>query len=238
MRKLHGREVILAAVSGGFLALHFGLWITSLSYTSVATSVVLVTVTPFFVALASYFLFREKVTRRILGGIVISVIGAGVIGWANWEIGGRSLAGSLLALGGALAVTGYMVIGRKLRQSMGLLAYAFLAYGFAALFLVTAAVASGASFTGYPGMTYLWLVLLAVVPQLLGHSSLNWSLAYVPATMVTVAVLGEPVGATLLAYLVLHEPPHVSEIIGGVLILGGIVVAFTTPPHSHPNTKH
>jgi drug/metabolite transporter (DMT)-like permease len=236
LRRLKGSEVLLAAASGGFLALHFGLWITSLSYTSVATSVVLVTVTPFFVAFASYLLFKERVTARILGGIAISIMGAAVIGWANWELGTKSVLGSLLSLGGAMAVVGYLLIGRKLRRTMGLLVYIFLAYGFAALFLIAAAVASGASFTGYPDMTYLWLVLLALVPQLLGHSSLNWSLAHVSATMVTVAVLGEPVGATLLAYFILHEPPRVAEIVGGLLILAGIVVAFTTRQPKLPQT--
>jgi drug/metabolite transporter (DMT)-like permease len=149
-----------------------------------------------------------------------------VIGVGNWEIGAASLFGSLLSLCGALAVVGYMLIGRKLMRTMGLLSYISLSYGSAAVLLILAALISGNSFVGYPSVTYLWLVLLAVVPQLIGHSSVNWALRFLSATMVTIAVLGEPVGATALAFFILKEPPTLSEIAGGVLILSGIFIAF------------
>ncbi len=238
IRKLSRRELLLAVASGAFLALHFGLWIASLDYTTVATSVVLVTASPIFVAVASYLLFRERITTRIISGIVISITGAVVIGYSNWQAGGQSLLGSILSLGGALAVTGYLLIGRKLRQNMGLLTYIFLTYTTAALCLLVVTLVSGFSLSGYPPMTYLWFVLLALVPQLLGHSSLNWSLKFVPATMVTIAVLGEPVGATILAFFILKETPAMMEIVGGLLILAGIGIAFTTPPPNPTNSKY
>ncbi|MEE8413423.1 MAG: DMT family transporter [Dehalococcoidales bacterium] len=226
LRSLSRQHIILALISGAFLALHFGLWIASLSYTSVATSVVMVTTTPIFVAIASYFLFQEKLTRQTVLGIAISIIGAVFIGYGNWKLGPSPLFGGILALLGALAVVGYLIIGRRLMREIGLLSYISLAYGSAAVLLLVATLVSGYSLIGYSSATYIWLVLLAVVPQLIGHSSVNWSLRFIPATLVTIAILGEPVGATTLAFLILKEVPSLSEFGGGFLILAGIFVAF------------
>ena len=226
LRRLSRQTVLMAMASGAFLALHFGLWITSLSYTSVATSVILVTTTPIFVAIASYFLFHEKLSKQTGVGIAISLAGSVFIGYGNWKLGPGSLFGGLLALLGALAVVGYMLIGRRLMRSMGVLSYASLAYGSAAVILLLATLASGNHLSGYSTNTYLMLVLLAVVPQLIGHSSVNWALRFISATLVTVAVLGEPVGATALAVIILKENPSLSEIGGGILILAGIFIAF------------
>jgi drug/metabolite transporter (DMT)-like permease len=226
IRRLQRKDLILAMVSGAFLALHFFLWITSLSYTSVATSVVLVTITPIFVAVASYLLFRERLTRQVIAGIVVCLVGAVLIGYGNWQIGTESLYGGVLALLGALAVAGYLIIGRRLRQEISLLSYAFLVYGSAAVILMVAVFISDYPIFDYSGDTYVMLVLLAVVPQLIGHMSLVWALRFVSATLVTVAILGEPIGATILAFVILDEIPTWSEIVGGVLILAGIFVAF------------
>jgi drug/metabolite transporter (DMT)-like permease len=226
IRHLARSQLVLAVASGAFLALHFFLWITSLSYTSVATSVVLVTITPIFVAIASYLLFRERLTRQVIAGIFVCLVGAILIGYGNWQIGSESLYGGALALLGALAVAGYLLIGRRLRQEISLLSYAFVVYGSAAVILLVGVFSSGYPVFGYSGDTYVMLVLLAVVPQLLGHMSLVWALRFVSATLVTIAVLGEPVGATILAFLILDEVPTWSEIVGGVLILAGIFVAF------------
>jgi drug/metabolite transporter (DMT)-like permease len=226
LRGLSRREVALALLSGAFLALHFGLWIASLSYTSVASSVVLVTANPIFVAIASYLLFRERLGRQGILGIVVCLVGAVLIGYGNWRLGPQPLLGGVLALLGALAVAGYLLIGRRLRQNIGILSYTALTYSSAALLLLVAVLAFGHPLFGYSSTTYLMLVLLAVVPQLIGHTSLNWSLRFVSATLVTIAVLGEPVLATALAFFVLNEAPTLTEVIGGILILGGIFVAF------------
>jgi drug/metabolite transporter (DMT)-like permease len=226
LRGLSRREVALALLSGAFLALHFGLWIASLSYTSVASSVVLVTANPIFVAIASYLLFRERLGRQGILGIVVCLVGAVLIGYGNWRLGPQPLLGGVLALLGALAVAGYLLIGRRLRQNIGILSYTALTYSSAALLLLVAVLAFGHPLFGYSSTTYLMLVLLAVVPQLIGHTSLNWSLRFVSATLVTIAVLGEPVLATALAFAILDEVPTVTEVIGGILILGGIFVAF------------
>jgi len=226
LRRLSRREILMALLSGAFLALHFGAWITSLSYTSVVTSVVLVTANPIFVAIASYFFFGEMLSRQTILGIVVCLIGAVLIGYGNWRLGPSQLIGGLLALLGALAAAGYLLIGRRLRQSVGLLSYTSLVYSSAGLFLLLLTLALGYPLFGYTTPTYVMLVLLAVVPQLLGHSSLNWSLRFVSATLVTIAVLGEPVGATAWAFLILDEVPTLTEIGGGILILIGIFVAF------------
>ena len=226
LRALGVRDLLLAGLSGLFLALHFAFWITSLRYTSVASSVVLVTINPIFVGIAAHFLTGERLNRQTTLGIVIAVIGAAVIGYGDWGIGWRAFGGDVLALLGALAVAGYYLVGRSVRPRVSLLAYASLAYLAAALALLALAIASGDSLQGYSGQTYLMLILLALVPQLLGHTSLNWALRYVSATLVSIAVLGEPVGATILAYLVLGEVPTPPEIGGGALILAGVYIAF------------
>jgi drug/metabolite transporter (DMT)-like permease len=232
LQSLTGRELGLMLAAGLCLALHFGLWITSLKYTSVATSVVLVTASPIFLAVASRFLFRQRLGRAAVAGIAISLGGGILISYGNWQLGSRPIEGSLLAVGGALAVSGYLIIGQMLRRSTGVLGYVTIVYGSAALLLLLAALVLGYSMAGYSLGTYAAMGLLAAVPQLIGHSSLNWALRFVPATLVAIAVLGEPVGATLWAYLFLHEAPTASELVGGALILGGILLAMrrTTPP--------
>jgi len=226
LSRLSRQNIIMTLLSGAFLALHFGLWITSFSFTSVATSVILVTANPIFVAIASYFLFQEKLSRQTVLGIVISIIGSILIGFSNWSLGSSSLFGGILALLGALAAAGYLLIGRRLRRSIGLLSYASLVYSSAAVILLLSMLAFGYSLVGYSTTTYIMFVLLAAVPQLIGHSSLNWSLRFVPATLVTIAILGEPIAATALAFLILNEAPTLGEIGGGILILVGIFVAF------------
>lgn len=223
---LSKKDMCLMVVAGLFLAFHFGFWTASLSYTSVATSVILVTANPIFVSLASWLLFRERFTRRILFGIAVSFAGTAIIGYTNWSYGPNPLLGAGLALLGAFTIAGYLLIGRKLRRTTGIFTYASLTYTSAAVFLVIAVVIGGYRFIDYSIPTYSMFVLLALVPQLIGHTSLNWSLKFLPATMITIAILGEPVLSTLLAFLILGEPPDLAEIIGGILILGGIFVAF------------
>ncbi len=212
--------------AGLLLALHFALWIASLSQTSVASSVVLVTTTPLFVALASWLLFKERLKRGTFVGIAVSLGGAMLIGYAGMVRGGTALSGNLMALGAALAMAGYLLIGRRVRPRAGLLAYATAVFTVAAGALLVAAVVSGTPLAGYSAGAYAAMVALALVPQLVGHMSLNWALRFLPATMVTVAVLGEPVGASFLAWLALREAPTGLELTGGALILAGIALAF------------
>jgi drug/metabolite transporter (DMT)-like permease len=226
LRRLTRQDILLAFLSGMFLAFHFWSWISSLSYTSIATSVILVTVSPLFVAVASYLFFKERVSWRVTIGIIVCFTGTVLIGYGNWSIDTSSFLGGALALLGALTVAGYLLIGRRLRQTMGVLVYVSITCGSAALILLVASLISRYPLFGYSVDTYLMLILLAVVPQLLGHLSLNWSLRFVSATLVTIAVLGEPIGANLLAYAILDEVPKVFEITGSFFILVGIYIAF------------
>lgn len=226
LARLTTRRLALMVASGVFLALHFALWISSLSYTTVASSVVLVTMNPVFVAVASYLLFREPVGRRVFLGVGICLGGALLIGYGDRALGEGTVLGNVLAFLGALAIAGYFLIGRAVRRGLGVLGYAFVVYVSAAIFLVVAVLVWGYPMVGYSRETYVMCLLLALVPQLLGHMSLNWALRFVPATMITVAILGEPVAATGWARLILGEVPTVSQVVGGVLILGGVGVAF------------
>jgi drug/metabolite transporter (DMT)-like permease len=185
---------------------------------------------PMFVAVASHWLDGERLTKHLMVGIGLALIGAICIGYGDFALSVRALLGDVLALLSALALGGYMLMGRRLRAQANLLNYLALVYTSAAVILLISATIAGYDFFGYSGTTYIMLVLLAVVPQLIGHSSLNWALRLMPATFVTVAILGEPVGATLLAYLILAEVPTLAEMGGGLLILCAITVAFWQRP--------
>ena len=224
-RELTRREWLLAVASGLILAVHFYTWITSLALTSVAASVVLVATTPLFVGVISHFVLKERLTRAVTTGMVIALIGSTVIGLGDAGVGTHQVAGDLLALTGALAGAGYLLIGRHLRSRLSLLGYVFPVYSTAAIALMGLAVLSGTTLAGQPAQTWLWLALLAIFPQIVGHSSLNWALGHLPTAFVALALLAEPIGSTLLAWLVLHEPPAPPALIGGLLILAGIAVA-------------
>jgi drug/metabolite transporter (DMT)-like permease len=233
------KELTLAAVSGIFLAIHFATWISSLELTSIASSVVFVSTGPLWVALLSPILLNERVSRAAILGLLIAVLGGSIIGLSDacaWEGGlvcpelsqimqGRVLRGNFLALAGAWTVSGYLIIGRKLRAGMSLIPYIFLVYGLCAVALVVAMLAAGNSPFGYPAETYGWIFLLAVFPQLIGHSTYNWVLRFIPATLVAIVTLIEPIASAVLAYFVLRETPRDGVLFGGMLILAGIFLA-------------
>ncbi len=232
-------EVLLGALSGFFLALHFATWISSLEYTSVASSVVFVSTGPLWVALLSPVLLKEHLTRTAFIGLGLTLAGGAIIGLSDacvWDQGlscpafqdilqGRAIWGNFLALAGAWTVTGYLIIGRKLRVGLSLVPYIFMVYGFAALALIIIMLASGQSPFGYAPKTYGWIFLLAALPQLIGHSTYNWALKYLPAAFVAVTTLGEPIGSAILAFFILNETPTYATLFGGGLILSGIYLA-------------
>ncbi len=219
----------LALAGGAMLAAHFATWISSLALTSVAASVVLVTTTPLFVGLFGYLFLGESLSFRLVVGLLLAMVGAIVIGVGDAAGGTHQLTGDFLALGGAVTAAVYLLVGRRLRARLSLVGYIFPVYGTAALFLLALALIQGAPLGGYAPLTWLWLLLLALVPQLVGHSSLNWALGHLPATYVSLAVLGEPIGSTLLAWWLLQEAPPSSALGGGLLILLGLVLAGRPP---------
>jgi drug/metabolite transporter (DMT)-like permease len=223
------REWGSALASGLLLALHFATWITSLAYTSVAASVVLVSTSPLFVGLISHLLLHERLSRKLTLALTVTTIGGILIGLGDLGKGSHEtvapIVGDALALVGAMAGGGYFLIGRRLRGRLSLLAYVFPVYGTAALALMTIVLGSSLSAIPHHPQTWLWLLLMALGPQILGHSSLNWALRYLSATYVTIATLGEPIGSTLLAWWLLGERPSRWAVAGGALILVGITVA-------------
>ena len=228
LHRLRAKEWILMIIAGVFLALHFATWVTSLEYTSVTSSVVLVTTSPLWVALVSWIILRERLTRPIIFELIVAVVGGFIIGFGDTTQGSRSapLLGDSLALLGAFMVTGYWLIGRRIRSSQSLTPYVAIVYGTAAVVLLMMVGAAHQSLAGYDPVIYLWLILLALVPQLIGHSSFNWALARLPAVSVAVATLGEPIGASILAYFLLGEAPTTLTMLGAVLVLTGIALTL------------
>lgn len=220
--RLIARDIWLLVAAGCALALHFWLWITSLSYTSIASSVVLVTSHPAMVAVMSFVLWRERLGRTAIIGILFAFAGLLVINLGGFRLGSTASYGNLMALAAAGAMAVYLLAGRQIRGRIDALSYLSMIYTMAAILLLAAAVIAGESFLGYSAKTYWMLALLGLVPQLIGHTSLNLAVRRLPATVVSVAILGEPVGATLLGWGVLGEAPGTKEVVGGLIILCGI----------------
>jgi drug/metabolite transporter (DMT)-like permease len=240
LKVLRLSQVGLALLSGFFLALHFATWVSSLEYTTVASSVVLVSTTPLWVALFSAVVLREPPGRWVAIGLALALVGGVVIGVSDvcsiadgtlvcssggGLVGGKTLLGDILALVGAWTVSGYLTIGRRLRASVSLATYTFLVYGMAAVVLLVMVAISGERMVGYAPRTYLWFALLALIPQLLGHTTFNWALRYLSASYVSINLLGEPIGSTILAYFILKEIPTPLKLAGAGLILMGIYFA-------------
>jgi drug/metabolite transporter (DMT)-like permease len=237
LRALGRREIGLGIASGILLALHFDSWIASMEYTSVASSVALVSTNPLWVALIAFVLWREKPLPLAMLGIGLAIAGSVLIGisdglsssQAAFDTSSRALFGDFLALVGALTVSGYLLIGRSLRNTLSLLAYIWLVYSSAAVVLIVIALGFGdlqpAQLTSYPWWAYLLLLGLAIGPQLLGHSSFNWALRHLSPTFVTVSMLGEPIGSAVAAWLLFGESFQSLQLLGFVLLMVGIVAA-------------
>jgi drug/metabolite transporter (DMT)-like permease len=244
LKHLSRQSWLWALLSGAFLAIHFASWIRSLEFTNVVSSVVLVTTTPIWVALFSPFTIREKVARLVMVGMGLAFVGTLLIGLADAcqfspafncpsfteFVRGPALFGDLLALVGAWAAAGYLLVGRKLRESLPMTPYITLVYGSAAVLLLIYVTLFQVPMWGFRPPTYLWLALIGLVPQLIGHSAFNWALGYLPASLVSVTLLGEPIGTAFLAAIILGEIPGPINLLGAILILVGIGVASLAKP--------
>jgi drug/metabolite transporter (DMT)-like permease len=223
-----GRDSLCWCIlSGFFLSLHFAFWIASLKYTSVASSVVLVTAHPIFVGIGGWLFLRERLSLNLILGIALSVLGGGLIGYGDFALSKEAFYGDGLALLGAIAASGYLLVGRLMRRDQDLLSYVLPVYSTAALVLIILSLLFQKPFLGYSSTSYLFFFLLALIPQLIGHTTFNWALKYLPASMAAIAILGEPVGSTALAYFFLNEGLTPWKILGGISIFIGIVIALT-----------
>ena len=225
------RQLLTGILGGMFLALHFSFWISSLKFTSVASSVVLVTTNPIFVGIFSYLFLKETQPIELIAGIILSFSGSIILAVGDSGLRGLTiknpsfLLGDSLALLGAIMASGYLLVGSRMRQDMDVLSYASIVYSFSALFLLTTSVLSGIPFTGYRSSSYVFMVLLAIVPQLIGHTSINWALKHLKTSMIAITILGEPIGASILAYLIFHEEISSFQGMGIILIFLAIIIA-------------
>ncbi|MCD6263346.1 DMT family transporter [Candidatus Bathyarchaeota archaeon] len=226
--RLPPRDLLRLVGVGVVLAAHFASWITSLSFTSVASSVILVNAAPIFVALISHLCLGERVTGRGWLGTIIAFIGSAIISLGDLGLGENNLLGDLLALVGAVMLALYLLAGRRIRQELGLLAYVTPVYAVSALTLLLSSLSAGVPLAPYPPRELLLFLALAVVPMIFGHTVYNWALRYVEAPIIAVSLLGEPLGAILLAALILGEIPHPIVALGGCLTLLGIYLTASS----------
>jgi drug/metabolite transporter (DMT)-like permease len=240
IRAIRRADWFRIAAAGLLLAIHFATWITSLEYTSVSSSVVLVTTTPIWVALLSPLILKEKSSRMTIVGLAVAIIGGMIVSLGgdcaittaglachpgNVSASNHALLGNSLAIIGAVCAGFYLIIGRILRKTVDLSVYVYCIFSCAGLFLILFALLTGKSFFPYSPASYVFCLALAVFPQIVGHTSLNWALAYLPVGLVAIVLLGEPVGSTILAAIFLKEIPTVWELTGGIIILSGIYLA-------------
>jgi drug/metabolite transporter (DMT)-like permease len=221
------RDWGLGIAAGLLLAGHFWAWVASIQFTTIANSAVLVSTQPLFVAGFSVLFLGERPTRRQWVGILVAILGAVVIGYGAFGLGGRALLGDALALSAGVMAAGYFSIGRSLRQKLDLWAYIGIVYGASAVLLLVAVLLSpGVPLTGYPRQDWVVFLALAAVPMMMGHTGINYALRYFPAYMANLASLGEPVGATLIAWALpaIGETPPPQTLLGGGLILLGIAL--------------
>jgi len=224
--KIKGKILIVSLFSGIFLGLHFATWITSLDYTSISNSVVLVTTQPIFVAILSHLLLKEKINLTILSAILLALSGSFIISGGDFRVGKANFFGDVLALIGAIMAAAYLMCGRVVRQKLSLFSYIFMVYFISALVLGILCIIWRTPLYPYPPRTFLWFILLGLIPTVIGHTLYNWALKYIKAYLVGITILGEPVGATILAYLIFKQIPPTLTYLGAVAIFTGIFLVF------------
>ncbi|WP_456277876.1 DMT family transporter [Bacillus sp. AK128] len=224
LKTITKRDWTSSIIAGVFLALHFVLWFESLRFTSVASSVVLVTLQPIFAFLGTYLFFKEKFTFRSILSAVLAVIGSVIISWGDFRISGLALWGDILALIACLLVTVYFLFGQDARSRMSLVTYTFIVYLVSAITLFIYVILSGAPLLPYSSEQWIYFILLAIFPTLLGHTMFNYALRWVSTSLISVTILFEPIGASILAYYILNELILVHQLIGGAVVILGIML--------------
>ena len=231
LKTVSTRDFFIAILGGFFLSIHFISWIASIEYTSIASSVTLVSTSPVFVIIFSLLFLKEKPSTRTLIATTIAIIGSAIIAFSDKELTGSStypnpILGDVLAIVGAIAVSIYFMSGSHLRKYLTTFQYITLVYSFSALFTLIFAFLSKKPFIGYRSISYLLMVLMAIIPQLLGHTSFNWALKHIKANAVAIATLGEPIGASILAYLIFHQSVSLIKFFGMAIVLLSIATAI------------
>ncbi|MCU9612748.1 DMT family transporter [Caldibacillus lycopersici] len=218
------KDWIYSIIAGVFLAFHFILWFESLNYTSVASSTVLVTLQPLFAFIGTYYFYKESLSIKTIISAVITIVGSVIISWGDFALNTKSLWGDLLALIACALITGYLLFGQSVRQRISSITYTFIVYSISSITLFIYAIMQEESLFPYPLEDWIYFLLLAIVPTLLGHSLFNWTLKWVSTNVISMAILFEPVGASLLAYILLKEKLVWTQLLGGFVVLIGLYI--------------
>lgn len=224
LKGLSKRDWIFSTIAGIFLAFHFILWFESLNFTSVASSTVLVTLQPIFAFVGTYLFFKEKITVKTIIAGAIAIAGSILISWGDFQLSGSAFYGDMLALIACALVTGYLLFGQDVRKRLSLVTYTMVVYTVSTITLFFYVLIKGESFGPYPSIDWIWFILLAIVPNLLGHNLFNWAIKFVSTNVISIAILFEPIGAAILAIIFFQEYLVASQIIGGLVVLLGIVL--------------
>lgn len=224
LKELSKKDWIYSSLAGIFLAFHFILWFESLNYTSVASSTVLVTMQPLFAFLGTYLFFGERISRKTMLAGSIAIIGSALISWGDFKISGSALYGDILALIACALITGYLLFGQDVRQRLSLMTYTMVVYSMSVVTLFFYVVLKGESFGPYPQTEWFWFILLALIPNLLGHNLFNWAVKWVSTNVISIAILFEPVGAAILAMFIFKEYVTITQVVGGLIVLAGITL--------------
>lgn len=236
------KDWLLSILAGVFLAFHFILWFESLNYTSVASSVVLVTLQPIFAFIGTFLFFKERFSPGAIISLIIAVLGSIIISWGDFQISGMALFGDILALFGAVMITGYFLMGQRVRKRLALIPYTFVVYGISSVTLIVYNLAEGNAFFGYPS-AHWWIFLgLAIFPTFFGHTLFNWALKWLSTATISMGIVLEPVGASILAYIILNEHITWSQWLGGTIVIFGLFLFIMSTTRksrvtlSHKNT--
>ncbi|CAH2714957.1 hypothetical protein BACCIP111895_02134 [Neobacillus rhizosphaerae] len=224
LRLITKKDWLFSAIAGILLAFHFILWFESLNYTSVASSTVLVTLQPLFAFVGTYIFFKEKLSSTAIISGIIAVAGSVVISWGDFQISGTALIGDALALIACALVTAYLLLGQDVRKRLSLITYTFVVYFMSSVTLLIYTLAVNQPLFPYPSKDWIYFILLALIPTLLGHTLFNWSLKWLSTSSISMAILFEPVGAAILAYFLLDEFVIWTQLVGGGIVIGGILL--------------
>src|SRR5690625_1354641 len=216
------KDWIFSTFAGIFLAAHFILWFESLNYTSVASSVVLVTLQPIFAFLGTYLFFKERFSPGAVISMLIALFGSIIISWGDFQISGMALLGDILALLGAITITVYFLFGQRVRKQLSLMTYTFIVYSISSITLIFYNLALQNPFLGYPANHWWIFLALAIIPTFFGHTLFNWALRWLSTSTISMGIILEPVGATILAYFIFGERVTDSQWLGGTIILAGL----------------
>lgn len=222
LRSVAKKDWITITISSLLLGLHFILWFDSLNYTSVVSSIVFISLQPIFTFLAAYLFLSERFSVAVVISMVITFIGSAFIISGDWQLSRLAAKGDLLAILATIAVTASFLIGHRLRRSLSLITYTFLVYSMSGIILFFYNLFSKQAFFNYDYENWLILLALAIVPTFFGHLLFNWSLKWVPATTVSMAIVFKPIVTSFLAYIILQEMVTYSQWLGGTIVIFGL----------------